>query len=1029
MNKDVIRHMLRKLCVQLLVLSMLFLWIPFESAGAVSEDQELVDIKGHWAEQDIKEWVEQGIIAGYPDQTFRPEAVITRGEFVSLVNKAFQFTESKTTVAFKDLEPTHWVYTQVQTAVERGYINGYSDQTFRQKQHINRQETATILNKLLKLDSNARFPTITFQDSSEIPNWSRAAIQNMIGFGIMEAGEDNSFQPRLQTTRAEAVVSIKQALASSLTDRYTESGSYGTAELQSSNKNVVVDAANVTLRNMHIKGDLLISEKVGEGNVYLEDVIVEGATRVEGGGVNSIHIKNSTIPLLIVKRLNGSVRIVAEGNTKINHSEIMTSTILEENNIEGMGFATVTVTGERDQAANGVSSGKSLTLVGDFSQVAIDGYMTRIMLQSGNIDVLRTNEGLSRISIITTKDVKIGLLDLQSNATITGDGQFKEIVMGDGAKESTLPSASAGGDGLIPMPGGGGSGGVIPTPTVSPTPSQTPDTVQLSEIQASNGRIDISFTKAPEKTPVVEDFEVSVRIGQGTAVKVTELKLEATLQKHIFKLTVPTIENGENSQTVTYTVKYKPTNASASSSFKTKQETSKVKGNVYYQPYNMVQKKYYDPVPLRDVYMIFEDVNDSQNNYEASSGRNGEYVFNNVKPGEYKLYTSIGWTTYYIDEPFEVLAGQELTLPKFIIKEDAPEVQRFESVATDRGTIFVEVWYLDDFSIQLELEDGTELKTPSYQFGQFIDFNLFDYNPELVLTEGMKLYFTIQAKNGWTETIEIPVIERPVTGSPLVKDIVYDDNEFIIVTVPDKNSTVTIFKEDGTLISRYDHSTELERRIDLDVRFKLVAGEILSIYVQAYDKQISEPLLVEIQAPTEKSETPEMQWIKYREYDKQVTIMNSTQLDTMIYIKTADGTILASDRTGTYDGNSQLTWRWTEGEDNTFYIYAQTRGKTISEPLIVKIPVTETPSIAEVIYSNMTEITGEYKHGDLWVSMMVKDMSGNLISQGQVNRDGVFTIINLTLVANTEYQLIAHDYDKKQSEPFIFTVQEPVDSE
>lgn len=1024
-----IHHMLRRLCVRLLVLCMIFLWIPFESAGAVSG--ELVDIKGHWAEQDIKEWIDLGIITGYPDQTFRPEAVISRGEFASLVNKAFNFSESKTTVAFKDLKPSDWVYTQVQTAVAQGYINGYSDQTFRQKQHINRQETATILNKLLKLDSNALFPTISFEDSSEIPNWSRAAIQNMIGFGIMEAGEGNSFQPQRQTTRAEAVVSIKRALASSLTDRYTKSGNYGTAELQIINKNVVVDAASVTLRNMHIKGDLLISEKVGEGNVYLDGVIVDGATRVEGGGVNSIHMKNSTIPSLIVKRLNGSVRIVAEGNTKINHSEIMTSTVLEENNLEGMGFATVIVTGEQEQAVNGVSPGKSLILIGDFSQVTIDGYITRITLQSGNIDTFRVNEGLRRMSIVTTKDVKIGLLDLQSNATITGDGQFKEIVMGDGAKNSTLPFDGAGGDGFIPMPGGGGSGGVIPTPTPSPIPSQSPDTVQLSEIQASNGRIDIRFSKAPEEAPVVDDFEVSVRIGQGNAVKVTKLKIEATLQGHIFKLTVPTIENGETSQTVYYTVKYKPTNSSASSSFKTKQETSNVKGNVYLQPYNKLLKKYTDPVPLRNMYMIFEDVNDNQNSYHASSERNGEYVFNNVKPGEYKLYTSVGWTTYYIEEPFEVLAGQEITLPKFIIKEDAPEVHGFESVATDIGNIFVEVWYLDDFSIELELEDGTKLNVPPYQYDQFISFNLFEYNPDLVLTDGMKLYLTIQAENGWKEKIEIPVIERPITDSPLVNDIVYDDNVFIIVTVPDTYySAVTIFKEDGTLISWYDNSNASERRVDLNVNFKLVAGEILSIYVQAHDKQISKPLLVEVQSPTEKSETPEMLWIKYNEYDKRVTIMNSTQSDTMIYVKTADGTILASDRTGYYFNNSQLRWDWEGGEDDTFYIYAQSRGKTISEPLIVKVPVTETPSLEGIIYSNMTQITGEYKLGDFFgVSMIVQDMGGNLVSQGQVNRDGTFTIKNLALVANTEYQLIAHGYEKKQSEPFIFTVQEPVGSE
>gem|GEM_PF-2428691 len=1021
--------MLKRLYVQLLVLSMILLWVPLESTRAASV--ELVDIKGHWAEQDILEWVQQGIITGYPDQTFRPDDVISRGEFVSLVNKAFKFSASKTTITFKDLKPTDWVYSQVQTAVAQGYINGYSDQTFRQKQNINRQETATILNKLLKLDSITLFPTLSFNDSDQIPGWSKAAVQNMLGLGIMDNDKNDSFQPQRLTTRAEAVVSIKQALARSSDtdlDLYTEAGSYGTEELQTINKDVVVDAGSVTLRNMHIKGDLLISEKVGAGDVYLEGVTVDGTTRVEGGGRNSIHIKNSTIPSLVVNRINGLVRIVAEGNTVIDHSEIITSVILEENKLEGTGFATVLITGEQEQAVNGVAIGKSITLIGDFRQVNIETNISRITLQSGNIDLLTANKGLSRMSIITTKDVKVGRLDLQSNASITGEGQFVEINMGDGAKDTTLPSIIVGGgDSSLPQPGSGGGtgGGNGGGSNPNPAPTQTPVALQLSEIQASNGAIKLVFNKALQQTPVVNDFEVNVRIDQGSTVKVTELKIEETQQEHVFKLTVPTIENGNTSQTVYYTVKYKPTNSTASSSFKTMQETSKATGIVYFQPYNMLAKKYQEPLPFRDLYMMIEDVNDSQNNYHATSNRNGEYVFNNVKPGEYKLFTSLGWTTYYIDEPIEILAGQEITLPKFIIKQDAPKVNSFESVATDRGVVFVEVWYLDDFSIEIKLEDGTKLNVPSYRYDQFVDFNLFDFNSDLVLTDGMKLYFTISADNGWKETIEIPVIERPITASPLVKDIVYDDNEFIVVTVPEQYSTVTIYNEDGTLISRYDHSNALVRSVDIDLKYKLEVGEILSVYVQAYDKQISKPLLVEVQAPTEPSEMPELTWIQYTEYEKRMLMRVSTQFNTNIYVKTADGTILTSDRTWSNIDTSQLAWYLEDEQEDTFYVYAKTRGKTISEPLIVKVPVTETPRLEGTIYSHMTEIAGTYnRSGTFSVTMMLLDMDGNLLGQGTANVDGSFKFKNLTLTANTQYQLIARDYYKRRSEPLIFTVLE-----
>lgn len=39
----------------------------------------MTDIKGHWAENDIQEWLDEGLITGYPDHTFQPGAEISRG--------------------------------------------------------------------------------------------------------------------------------------------------------------------------------------------------------------------------------------------------------------------------------------------------------------------------------------------------------------------------------------------------------------------------------------------------------------------------------------------------------------------------------------------------------------------------------------------------------------------------------------------------------------------------------------------------------------------------------------------------------------------------------------------------------------------------------------------------------------------------------------------------------------------------------------------------------------------------------------
>ena len=51
------------------------------------------DFTGHWAEETIKTWLNNGYVAGYPDGSFKPEGKVTRADFVTRVNSLFGLTE------------------------------------------------------------------------------------------------------------------------------------------------------------------------------------------------------------------------------------------------------------------------------------------------------------------------------------------------------------------------------------------------------------------------------------------------------------------------------------------------------------------------------------------------------------------------------------------------------------------------------------------------------------------------------------------------------------------------------------------------------------------------------------------------------------------------------------------------------------------------------------------------------------------------------------------------------------------------
>jgi hypothetical protein len=194
------------------------------------------------------------------------------------------------------------------------------------------------------------------------------------------------------TARSVTFYGSKQATT------FSRSGLYGPVSgSQTVAGDVVVEADGVTLRNMHIQGNLTIAASVGDGNVTLQNIKVDGDTFIRGGGANSIRILGGQYNQVYVQTgENGAVRIVAVG---IDGIEIV---ITED------------------------ASGQEIILEGSFAKVTID---------APNVTFSTQGEGVIGELLITERATNL-------TATIGGDYRILSATIdGKGSKWAGKPGA------------------------------------------------------------------------------------------------------------------------------------------------------------------------------------------------------------------------------------------------------------------------------------------------------------------------------------------------------------------------------------------------------------------------------------------------------------------------------------------------------------------------------------------------------------------------------------------------------------
>lgn len=111
-------------------------------------DNDFTDVEdGAWYNRSISTLAKAGILSGYLDGTFKPNAPITRAEMASIIARFDKLTETGKT--FNDIEG-HWAQKYIELAATKGWLSGDGDGNFRPNDSIKRDETFAMINRVLE---------------------------------------------------------------------------------------------------------------------------------------------------------------------------------------------------------------------------------------------------------------------------------------------------------------------------------------------------------------------------------------------------------------------------------------------------------------------------------------------------------------------------------------------------------------------------------------------------------------------------------------------------------------------------------------------------------------------------------------------------------------------------------------------------------------------------------------------------------------------------------------------------------------
>ncbi|WP_419889376.1 S-layer homology domain-containing protein [Paenibacillus xylanexedens] len=180
------------------------------------------DVAQHWAKTEVNDMGSRMVIEGITDTTFEPNRGVTRAEFAAILVRGLGLKPGERVNSFKDVNGNEWYADAVTTAASYGLIDGYEDGTFRPQAQITRQEAMALIARAMTvtgMEPAASAGNVQqwsdYADAEQVASWAKEAVASSISTGLVSGRGKDTIAPNQSITRAETAAIIRRLLQQS----------------------------------------------------------------------------------------------------------------------------------------------------------------------------------------------------------------------------------------------------------------------------------------------------------------------------------------------------------------------------------------------------------------------------------------------------------------------------------------------------------------------------------------------------------------------------------------------------------------------------------------------------------------------------------------------------------------------------------------------------------------------------------------------------------------------------------------------